>query len=41
MDMKIKRGQLLKELRKSKKLNQSFFAEMLGISLTAYQKYEY
>lgn len=39
--MKIKRGQILKELRKSKGLNQSYFAEMLGISLTAYQKYEH
>lgn len=39
--MKTKRGQILKELRKSKGLNQSFFAEMLGISLTAYQKYEH
>ena len=35
--MKIKRGQILKDLRKSKNLNQSYFSEMLGISLTAYQ----
>lgn len=39
--MKIKRGQILKDLRKSKNLNQSYFAEMLGISLTAYQRYEH
>lgn len=39
--MKAKRGQILKELRKAKGLNQSYFSEMLGISLTAYQKYEH
>lgn len=39
--MKEKRGQILRDLRKSKNLNQSFFADMLGISLTAYQKYEH
>ncbi len=39
--MKIKRGQILKDLRKSKNLNQSYFSEMLDISLTAYQKYEH
>jgi len=39
--LKTKRGQILKELRKSKGLNQSYFSEMLGISLTAYQKYEH
>lgn len=39
--MKAKRGQILKDLRKSKGLNQSYFSDMLGISLTAYQKYEH
>ena len=41
MDMKIKRGQILKELRKMKGLNQSDLAKMLDVSLQAYQKYEY
>lgn len=41
MDMKIKRGQILKELRKMKGLNQSDLAVMLNVSLQAYQKYEY
>lgn len=41
MDTKIKRGQVLKELRLSKKLNQTALATLLGISLTAYQKYEH
>jgi len=39
--MKIKRGQILKELRKMKGLNQSDLAKMLDVSLQAYQKYEY
>ena len=39
--MKTKRGQILKDLRKSKGLNQTYLSEMLGISLTAYQKYEH
>ena len=39
--MKAKRGQILKDLRKLKGLNQSYFSDMLGISLTAYQKYEH
>ncbi|MDE5556240.1 MAG: helix-turn-helix domain-containing protein [Ruminococcus sp.] len=41
MDMKIKRGQILKELRKSKGLSQAFFSKMFDISSAAYQKYEY
>lgn len=41
MDMKIKRGQILRDLRKSKGLTQSFFSEKLNISQAAYQKYEY
>lgn len=39
--MKIKRGQILKDLRTSKGFNQSRLAELLGVSLTAYQKYEH
>lgn len=39
--MKIKRGQILRDLRTSKRLNQSRLAELLGVSLTAYQKYEH
>lgn len=39
--MKAKRGQILKDLRKLKGLNQSYLSDMLGISLTAYQKYEH
>lgn len=38
---KIKRGQILKELRKSKDLSQSVISKMLDITLQAYQKYEY
>lgn len=41
MDIKLKRGQILKELRKSKKLNQSELANFLEVSNQAYQKYEY
>lgn len=41
MDNKIVRGQILKDLRTEKKLNQTYLANMLGISLTAYQKYEH
>ena len=40
-DMKVKRGQILKELRKQKSLNQSALAEFMGVSVQAYQKYEY
>lgn len=39
--MKIKRSQILKELRKSKGLNQNELANFLGVSNQAYQKYEY
>lgn len=41
MDIKIKRGQILKDLRKTKGLNQNDLAEFLGVSQQAYQKYEY
>ena len=41
LDMKVKRGQILKELRKQKSLNQSALAEFMGVSVQAYQKYEY
>lgn len=44
MDAKIKRGQILKSLRKSytkRKLNQADVAEIIGVSVQAYQKYEY
>ncbi len=41
MDIKIKRGQILKDLRESKKLSQKQMAIMLGTSHQAYQKYEY
>lgn len=41
MNMKEKRGQILKELRKRKGLNQSSLAVMLDVSQQAYQKYEY
>ena len=39
--MKIKRGQILRNLRTAKGFNQSRLAELLGVSLTAYQKYEH
>ena len=38
---KSQRGTILKELRKSKGLNQGELANYLGISAQAYQKYEY
>lgn len=41
MDMKIKRGQILKELRLEKKLSQQNIADILKVSARAYQKYEY
>lgn len=41
IDMKIKRGQILKELRKEKGLNQIQLAKFIGVSVQAYQKYEY
>lgn len=41
MDMKIKRGQILKELRVQKGLKQSELANLLGITQQAYQRYEY
>lgn len=40
-DTKIKRGQLLKELRKRKEMNQGELAQFMGVSVQAYQKYEY
>lgn len=40
-DSKIKRGQLLKELRKRKEMNQGELAQFMGVSVQAYQKYEY
>lgn len=41
LDIKIKRGQLLKELRKKRNLNQNELATILNVSNQAYQKYEY
>lgn len=41
LNPRIKRGQILKELRKQKKIKQSELAEMLGITQQAYQRYEY
>ena len=41
IDMKIKRGPILKELRKEKGLNQIQLAKFIGVSVQAYQKYEY
>ena len=41
MDIKYKRGQILKELRVNKGLKQTDIAEMLGITPQAYQRYEY
>jgi transcriptional regulator with XRE-family HTH domain len=40
-DTKIKRGQLLKELRKRKEMSQGELAQFMGVSVQAYQKYEY
>ena len=39
--LKIKRGQILKNLRTAKGFNQTRLAELLNVSLTAYQKYEH
>lgn len=39
--MKIKRGQILRNLRTAKGFNQSRLAKLLDVSLTAYQKYEH
>ena len=44
MEIKIKRGQILKDLRKNytkQKLNQADVANIIGVSVQAYQKYEY
>ena len=41
MDMRIKRGQILKDLRTQKGLKQSDLAEIMGITQQAYQRYEY
>ena len=41
IDMKMKRGQILKELRKERGLNQIQLAKFIGVSVQAYQKYEY
>ena len=39
-DSKAKRGQILRELRLSKNLNQSVLSALLDVSQPAYQKYE-
>lgn len=39
--LKIKRGQILKNLRTAKGFNQKRLADLLNVSLTAYQKYEH
>lgn len=41
MDTKIKRGQILKELRQKKGCKQSEIASLLKITPQAYQRYEY
>lgn len=41
MDAKIKRGQILKELRQKKGCKQSEIASLLKITPQAYQRYEY
>lgn len=41
MDSKIKRGQILKELRQKKGCKQSEIASLLKITPQAYQRYEY
>ena len=41
IDMKVRRGQILKELRKQKSLSQTDLSKMIGVSVQAYQKYEY
>lgn len=40
MDMKIKRGQILRQLRLTRQLTQNEAAENFGISQQTYQKYE-
>ena len=40
MDMKLKRGQILRELRLKRQLTQNEVAENFGISQQTYQKYE-
>ncbi len=40
MDMKIKRGQILRQLRLERQLTQNEAAENFGISQQTYQKYE-
>ncbi|MDE7226298.1 MAG: helix-turn-helix domain-containing protein, partial [Ruminococcus sp.] len=40
MDMKIKRGQILRQLRLLRQLTQNEAAENFGISQQTYQKYE-
>lgn len=41
MDTRIKRGQILKELRQKKGCKQSEIASLLNITPQAYQRYEY
>ncbi len=41
IDKKVQRGQILKTLRKEKGLNQGELAKFIGVSVQAYQKYEY
>lgn len=41
LDMKVRRGQILKELRKQKSLSQTDLSKIIGVSVQAYQKYEY
>lgn len=41
IDMKVRRGQILKELRKQKSLSQTDLSKIIGVSVQAYQKYEY
>ena len=41
MDIKQKRGQILRDLRIKKGLKQSEIADVLGITQQAYQRYEY
>ena len=40
IDLKIKRGQILKDLRESKHLRQSDLANILDVTQQAYQRYE-
>lgn len=41
MDIRIKRGQILKDLREKKHLRQSDLATILDVTQQAYQRYEY